>query len=417
LSIGPPEDATPYGLLQLSLLAGLIAVNRMDLILLVGPALAHAFWRVAACHSDRSPISHSRRSRPPRASEANRGEESGRSSLLRETRAKRAAKVAGLVLLGFAPFLAWEIFSIIYYGFPFPNTAYAKLNTGIPARDLIRQGLYYLSDSLRNDRVTLAAVACAIVAAGLSRQGRKIAIASGILLYLLYTVRIGGDFMSGRYFAVPLLASVAILGTMELHGRGAKAGWSVGMLATVAVGLLSPNPSLLTGGAYGLVGDDLVNAHGIADERGWYYIFTGLLRSNPKWGHRILREAQKARQSGDTVVVSADTIGLFGYNVGPNVHIVDVFALADPLLARLPMKPSPRWRIGHFERDVPEGYVASLRTGRNELVDPQMRALYDQIVLVTRGPLFSRARWAAIWRLNVRGHLHESTPVCNMPRV
>ena len=30
--------------------------------------------------------------------------------------------------------LAWEMFSIFYYGFPFPNTAYAKLNTAsVPA--------------------------------------------------------------------------------------------------------------------------------------------------------------------------------------------------------------------------------------------------------------------------------------------
>ena len=30
------------------------------------------------------------------------------------------------------PLLAWELFSLLFYGFPFPNTYYAKLNTGIP---------------------------------------------------------------------------------------------------------------------------------------------------------------------------------------------------------------------------------------------------------------------------------------------
>jgi arabinofuranosyltransferase len=35
------------------------------------------------------------------------------------------------------PILLWESFSLFYYGFLFPNTAYAKLNTGIPYCDLL----------------------------------------------------------------------------------------------------------------------------------------------------------------------------------------------------------------------------------------------------------------------------------------
>jgi arabinofuranosyltransferase len=306
-------------------------------------------------------------------------------------------------LLGLSPFIAWEIFSLIYYGFPFPNTAYAKLHTGIPAGQLIRQGLWYVLNSLRNDYVTLPAIACAIVAAGFSRQGRKIAVAAGMLLYLLYTIKIGGDFMSGRYFAVLVLAAAAILGTLELRPLTARISLPAGVLAAIVLGLLSAHPAMLTDGTYGIVGDNLVDPHGIADERGWYYVFTGLLRSKPKIGHRIVRDALRVRESHPGVVVSKDTIGLFGYYVGPNVHIVDQFALADPLLARLPIRhmgPAEHWRIGHFERDMPAGYVESLKSGRNALVDPHLHDLYDQILLVTRGPLFTRQRWAAIWRLN-----------------
>ena len=35
-------------------------------------------------------------------------------------------------LLGLGPLAAWFLFAIVYYGFPYPNTAYAKLNTAIP---------------------------------------------------------------------------------------------------------------------------------------------------------------------------------------------------------------------------------------------------------------------------------------------
>jgi hypothetical protein len=39
--------------------------------------------------------------------------------------------------LVFAPLLLWTVFSVIYYGAPFPNTAYAKMLHGIPRADLI----------------------------------------------------------------------------------------------------------------------------------------------------------------------------------------------------------------------------------------------------------------------------------------
>ncbi len=47
-----------------------------------------------------------------------------------------------------APFVAWELFSLLYYGFLFPNSAYAKLTTGIPWWQMARQGVYYLINSL-----------------------------------------------------------------------------------------------------------------------------------------------------------------------------------------------------------------------------------------------------------------------------
>src|SRR5204863_239512 len=83
---------------------GLGVTNRMDTLLLFGPALALALGR-----------------RPgPRA--------------------------LGEVLLGMVPFLAWEVFAVVYYGFPFPNTAYAKLGAGIPAATLAGQGLRYVGN-------------------------------------------------------------------------------------------------------------------------------------------------------------------------------------------------------------------------------------------------------------------------------
>ena len=57
--------------------------------------------------------------------------------------------------VGMLPLAAWEVFSVVYYGFPFPNTAYSKLKTGVPAPEIHYQGFLYLLDSIANDPLTL----------------------------------------------------------------------------------------------------------------------------------------------------------------------------------------------------------------------------------------------------------------------
>ena len=98
-------------------------------------------------------------------------------------------------------------------------------------------------------------------------------------------------------------------------------------------------------------------------------------------------------------VASTTAIGYAGYFAGRQLHILDPVALSDPLLSRLPT--AVPWRIGHFQRDVPPGYQSTLETGRNVIADPGVAMFYDQLALVTRGPLWTRHRWAAIIRVNL----------------
>src|SRR5262249_53082375 len=74
------------GTLTLWTIAGLLALNRIDTMLLVGPALLVA------------------------------------------TKSNSNAKRIALAL---SPLAAWELFSFVYYGSFVPNTAYAKLSNGI----------------------------------------------------------------------------------------------------------------------------------------------------------------------------------------------------------------------------------------------------------------------------------------------
>jgi arabinofuranosyltransferase len=96
------RESSVRSLFFLTLTASLVLINRMDVILLCFPALAYASWKM------------------------------------------RRQKILIALAAGLAPFFMWELFSLFYYGFPFPNTAYAKLGTGINSFTMIEQGWYYI---------------------------------------------------------------------------------------------------------------------------------------------------------------------------------------------------------------------------------------------------------------------------------
>ena len=168
-------SVSPKKLFLLSFITACVALNRLDAVLILLPPFTLAV------------LDHR--------------------SVLRSHKFKGIA----LILIGFLPIILWELFSVLYYGFPFPNTYYAKLNTGIPQVDLVRSGIDYLFQSGRLDPLTPVLIGCALAATIWDRTKLNVAISLGIGLYLLYIVRIGGDFMSGRFLTTPYLCALIIL--------------------------------------------------------------------------------------------------------------------------------------------------------------------------------------------------------------
>lgn len=349
-------------LFWLSLVASLGAVNRMDTILLYIPALLWSWWELPA-------------------------RERGRAMLP--------------ALAGQTPFILWELFSIVYYGFPFPNTAYAKLNIGVPSGDLIVQGLSYYLNSIDHDPLTLPVIFGGLLLAFATRNRRGMALSLGMLLYLGYIIKIGGDFMGGRFFSAPLFCAVALIGLLDFRElRPAALG---GVFAVVALlGVIAPLPSWRTDipATYSLSDEKSIN-----DERAWYFKDVNLLGRSRMHPYPTSRGregglAARATSQVDYTVIPVNNIGLYGYYAGPNVYIIDQYALADPLLARLPPIRSASIYIGHFHRIVPDGYIQTLYSGHNQLEDEDLARYYDQLRLIVRGSLFSPKRWAAIWKMN-----------------
>ncbi|HEX4351457.1 MAG TPA: hypothetical protein VHZ95_01060, partial [Polyangiales bacterium] len=219
-----------------ALLASAIALTRIDALVLIGPACLALL--------------------PPRKSDRRR-------ALLE-------------LSLGASPLLAWEIFSLVYYGAFVPNTAIAKLNVEVPAEQLYGHGAAYLVDSLSRDPLTLGVALAAALLLARRRQRQEQATVLGLLLYVVYLLRIGGDFMSGRFCGSLLVLALAAL-SRSLEHFDYERVLLAGVIAYAALWPNSPWHIQLEYG-HGLGFADVVQPNGIADERAFYYPSTGLLR-------------------------------------------------------------------------------------------------------------------------------------------
>lgn len=340
----------------LTLAAALLALNRIDALIVALPALAHA--------------------------------------ALGSLRARGLRPTLRDALVALSPYLAWELFSLLYYGFLVPNTAFAKLNTGLPSDEVWRQGITYLLNAMAWDPPLLVVIGLGCAVAVAQRRTREQLLALGIGLYVVYVMRIGGDFMLGRFFTLPLFAAVCLLAVSRLPLEEPS------RLAT----LLLPFAMLFVHTSATEkypVGD--VQHSGVADERSYYREGATLMmftrrRSLPEHGW-----AYEGRMAsvGTERVVARENIGFFGFFAGPTVHIVDTLALTDPLLARLPVRYDPAWRVGHYRRFVPPGYLDTLRSGRCMMTDTNLCAYYAKLQEVIAGDVWSLDRLGTVLAFNV----------------
>lgn len=298
------------------------------------------------------------------------------------------------LLLGGLPFIAWEIFSLIYYGTFVPNTALAKLNTGIPSHELFLQGIAFFYESLYFDHVTLVVILAGLCIPWLSGDRRHYWVSAGVILHLLYMLKIGGDFMSGRFLTPPLVVTVALLTQLP---RWQEVRAATLMVIVLLLNLSSPRTTLPI--APPRKGEGRIDQRGIADERGFYMGGAGL----EHMGRGIDAPHRHARYTGESLnphhVHIKGALGYVGFHASRSAYIVDHWALTDPLLSRIPALYNPKWRIGHFSRVLPEGYIDTLNSQENRFLDPKLWEFYQHIRRITRDPIFSKERWRSIWKL------------------
>ncbi len=357
--------------LLLGTLAGLIMLNRLDHGLLVIPALLAAAIQLP-----------------------------------------RRAAVTLLTAAG-APVAGWLLFSLVYYGFPFPNTFYAKQTLGIPRIEYLERGVGYVVDTAVVDGVTLLGITFAVGWAVWRRSALTLlAAAAGILLYVLYVIWIGGDFMGGRMFSAPLAASLAVLASAKPTSCRHPIAILAVLFTTALVLLNRPyltSPEPLRGAFTGSIEQAFLSRppigglYSIVDERQFYNqlwllpIMQGQFKpeQHPWASQGILLRENKA------YFFVRGPIGMFGYYAGQQAYIIDELALSDAFLARIGLLSIPdNWRIAHVPRPMPEGYLLTKFTGENKISNPEARDFYNQLQNVISGPIFDLKRFKYIFSIN-----------------
>lgn len=369
-----PRPIWPFGTLM-----GLCLLVRHDLLLLLGPLVAHASWRAAALAQPRP---------WPRLR-----------SLLRP------------LVLGAWPIVLWSAWAWFYYGSPVPNTALAKIIQGWsgPA-----QAWHYYSIMQHFDPLLLPLMLACLAVGWACRSPWFWPVCLGQALFLAYLARVGVDYMAGRFMVGPLTLCIFTAAhalrplASNLPTRAIAAGALAGVLGFAAITTYPDEVSFLH-----LQQTDLL--HDVVDTRQSFWRITDLetLRSQgvPRTSvfrrnaDAIILDQQQAQTAPDVPRVYVTCgLGIAGYHAPRSAHIVDPLALSDRFLAGLPAVQSRRLVIGHFERPVPKAYLQALTHPAQPFALPLLAPYHADVQAVTRGPLWSWARLQAIWRLSSGAH-------------
>lgn len=297
-------------------------------------------------------------------------------------------------LPGVLIFLSWTLFSLFYYGSPVPNTALAKVGTGLGLWQKAQFASRYVLWSAIHDPVTPAVIISAVLLGIWIKERSVRLLVAGLGLWLIYLAVVGADYMGGRFLSAAVVISAVILVTalrcLTVHP---VAPW---LMALTSIYSLSFTLFSATGFT-----NTFIPREGIADERGFYYQQLGLLpvlQRGGNWAtHPWFALGTEVRDRPG--MYASCVIGMFGYAAKTTPFLLDPLALADPFLARLPSREGAR--PGHYERAFPAGYLEARLTGQNKIEDPYLAELWNMVQNVTQGPLWSWERVAMIAKLNV----------------
>ena len=300
-------------------------------------------------------------------------------------RARREALVhGGWILFGFGlvPGL-YQVFRMGYFGAIVPNTAIAK-EAGMSNW---HQGWLYFRDFIGTYELWIPLVLLApwwlvLMVNTIQRRSRVAFVVAvpvvAAMLHALYVIRLGGDFMHGRFLLPTLFAVVLPLSAVPVSIPGVARLRSLAAFLVIVPVLAWAVVCAVSLGwsAESLTDDSMISA--ISDERAFYAARTG--ESHPVtiedyrslssgWTNHGFELRALAEENPRTLIMLEGTfplvehvnprvglvvvvgnIGVRGYAAGSEVYMVDFQGLGDPLAGRLRIEG--RTRPGH-EKQMP----------------------------------------------------------------
>jgi arabinofuranosyltransferase len=305
------------------------------------------------------------------------------------------------LLIGFLPIILWEIFSVVYYGFIFPNTKYAKVV--IPMHYAVSRGLIYLADFIVWEPLPAIVFLMALIWLGV--RIKKIRPDLGVLvlaavIHLGYLLIIGGDFMRGRFilssFFLTIVTASYLMAQFEI-----RRSWAITALAALFImGGVSQHRAESIGNVFQDFSRNIVN------ER-IFYKYTNMLRSPSHHGapsHFWADEGKYVRTQigARPITVLRKNIGMFGYYAGSQVTIVDLDGLTDAFIARTPVGSDYQsMKVGHGLRAIPTEYLDGRVRGvfRPVWQDQAWQHLWQDMTVVTSGKIFSLQRFRTMLKI------------------
>lgn len=305
-----------------------------------------------------------------------------------------AARAVGWML---APLSAWTLFSLVYFGFPLPASAYNKLPDSYGLAHRLLSAWDYYRFSLHKDSVMLAV----LLGSQLLWFGRAPArvIAAAVALVLLYIVFAGADYMGGRFFSVAHVLVVAVVtGTgwywlsflARRFGPGGRT-WMLRSLGAVLAAwvVLWPHSPLTSPLIYeDAVIDRQTYPTEVTNERAAWQPTTGItvwwksMRNGTTYPDHVTARLgillNDEAFAGETFHVC--NLGLTPYKARLDQSFFDVWGLADAFMARL---PATDWRPGHLVRARPLGLAESLAANSPAFVDSGLNRYFEILRNVT----------------------------------
>lgn len=320
------------------------------------------------------------------------------------------------VLLGATPLIGWFYFALFYYGFLFPNTKYAKLDTGLDPMLYLSQGVHYAKYLLFSDTVGALAIVSLLAfflwPKWFSRQSPAamprlpLFMALGIALYCFYVISIGGDYMMGRFWALPVFAACCVW-LMFVPGRlRFDIVFATGCAIVLCFFLVGQFQDIRRSCSNCIpLKGRIINAYGTFGKN---QLVAGKspLKLRREGKYTFAKKGKELAKENPPPTKKMWYIGMIGYYAGPNVKIIDELGLADPLLARLPAIRRQNFYIGHFRRNLPPGYMRAVETGKLGDMPSGIRNYYEKLRLITSGDLLSMERLKTIVLFNLGYYDH-----------